>query len=490
MNRPTSLVIIVLLSLICGAVRSESGMFVFPHIDLNQTTHSPRALSFGTLLEPTPPGVDALREIPSALLYSHMDADNAVRSLLQEGFSTSAVQHAKQQLATLEQSGPDGPEPLNVQLFHLRLTLGVALYVDGQPEQALPLLKQGVEGLRRQEDWFGKQWLGPLIALGLTEQSLGRHRDANRSLSRAQLLIQRHYGARDPRQLPLLLARADATDAEDETFDTGQLYRTHLKIVRQDHSPHSTQQLASVHLLSEWLVDNGQFKQAISEFNQLLDAQQAVAAAHRQPAVELATLTALSQIYLRQGNLETDRGLRLARRASQMVMEQPAAFEPLRQSQIHAFTADWLTLFGRRKEAARFYALAWKAAGNSPNGAYLQRQMATPQMIFDGPEVPLVEMGYQWANDHAFANFRMSIRADGRPARVYLTDTNMHGTTIRLAQQLMRKARFRPAIVDGKPVSVDHWQHNRIYNTEPFEGFGTASIGGLQTAELSTRPLP
>ncbi len=482
-------ILLVLLALTCDSAKSDGGMFIFPHIDRDQVTDSPSALSFGTLLEMTPPGVEALSEIPTVLLFSHMSEENPVRRRLEEGFSTNAVQLATKQLNELNANKTNQPGPLRGQILRTRLDLGVALYVDGQPEQALPQLKQGLEGLRRQQEWFGKQWLGPLIAQGFCEQLLGKHGDADRSLARAQLLIQRHYGARDPRQLPLLLARAHSMAAKEETFDTGQLYRTHLKIVRQNNSAHSTQQLAAVHLLTEWLVDNGQFKKAISEFNQLLDAQQAADDAQRQPAVELATLTALSQIYLRQGDLDVDRGLRLARRASQLVMDQPSAFEPLRQSQAHSFTGDWLTLFGRRKEAAKFYALAWEAAGNSPNGAQLQQQMSTPQMIFDGPEVPLSDMGYQWSNQHAFANFRMSIRADGRPAHVHLTSTNMHRTTVRLAQQLMRKARFRPAIVDGQPVAVDQLQHNRIYNTQPYEGFGTTNIGGMPAADLSSRRL-
>ncbi len=487
MNRIGIVLLTGFLTLSCFNAQAEGGLFIFPHTDLNRPTGAPKAVSFGTLLEFIPPGVEELQEIPDALLHSHMAPNHPVRRLLDEGFATRAGEVASARLERLMELQDTAQDRESDDIFEARLDLGVAMYADGHPQRAVPLLKRGLERLRRQVDWFNPRWLGPLTALGLAQQQLEQHEDANRTLARAQVLIQRHNGTHDARQLPLMLSRAQSLGALTETFDTEQLYRTHLKLVEANNSPHSTERLAAVHMLSEWLAGTGQFKKAISAFNSLLEAQNDAPAIEKNVVVTQATLMALSQLYLLQGNLEVDRGLRLARRASQLVLDNPNAFEPLQQVQAHLFAGDWLTLFGRRRAAAAEYSLAWSAAGRSPGAADIKRSLAQPSMIFEGPEVPLSEMGYQWTHQHAYANFHMSIRSDGRPAQVRLTNTNMHGTTIRRAQQLMRQARFRPAIVDGKPVLVENLQYNRIYDTAPFDGFTGNELKGLLARNLNPR---
>ncbi len=465
---------------------AEAPMFQFPHLDLQLPTAPPDALSFGTLLESTPQGLESLHEIPDSLLFETLRTDDPLTAMVQAGSFSAAISLARSRLDALD------PEAEREALARARIELGMALHFGGQHGAATQELERGLSVARPGEGWFDERWVGALLAMGLSQQTLGRHDQADRSLIRAQNLIQRHHGATDGRQLPLLLARARSLDAQEEDFGTEQLYRTHLKLIKKDSSALSSRRVAAVHLLAEWLVDRGRFKHAISALNSLLEEQQltATSADNREAAqARVAAMTSLSQVFLRSGGLEVDRGLTLAQEAAAIVDQNLAAFEPAEAAAAHLFAGDWLTLFGRRRQAAEQYQLAWQRAAESPEAEALHAELREPALIFDGPEIPLRLLGYQWANDHVFANFELEVRADGRPARVHHTGSNLHATNIRFAQRLLRKARFRPALENGEPVASATIRHHRVYNTEPLTGFGQVQAGGnVLSSGLATSP--
>ncbi|MEM1090846.1 MAG: hypothetical protein AAF736_10525 [Pseudomonadota bacterium] len=467
---------------------AEAPMFQFPHLDRERRIAPPDALSFGTLLDSTPEGLESLHEIPDSLLYDALRPDDPLRDLVLAGSFSQAITLAQRRVEMLE------GEAQREAIARARVDWGLALHFGGQHGPATQQLERGLSVARPGEKWFDERWVGALLALGLSQQTLGRHNEADRSLIRAQNLIQRHYGATDGRQLPLLLARAQSLAAQEEDFSTEQLYRTHLKLIKKDTSALSSRRVAAVHLLAEWLVEQGRFKHAISAFNQLLEDQQLADPSDesREAAqARVAAMTGLSQVFLRSGSAEVDRGLTLAQEAANLVDQNPAAFEPAEAAAAHLFAGDWLTLFSRRRLAAEQYRLAWQRAAESPEAEALQAALGKPALIFDGPEIPLGLLGYQWANDHVFANFQLEVRADGRPARVHLTGSNLHATNIRRAQQLLRYARFRPALDDGEPVASDMIRHHRVYNTEPFTGFGQVQAGGnVMSSSLQTSPVP
>ncbi|MEM9533630.1 MAG: hypothetical protein AAGA23_22095 [Pseudomonadota bacterium] len=446
------------------------GLFQFPHQDLTRPLAPITDLNFGTLLAPAPGDPESGAYLPFELIIAALTDQDPVKGLLAAGHYTQAVAEAERRLARAERF-----EAFHHTIEERRLALGVARYLDGQFGPATTALETALVRLTPDAP-FAARLTGARAALGLAQQALGRLEEADRNLTRAQHLTHRQHGAENLRQLPLLIARARGQEALDETWAAGQLYRTHLKLVSAHEPADSPRLLAAVQLLADFLVANGQFRDATSLFNQVRKAQNELGEPNL--AAVAATKMSQAQVFLLQGSLEVDRGLRLASEAAQLVREHSDRFSLDEQMHVLLTAGDWLTLFGRRGDAARNYLDAWQRAKDAGAEHHL-RDLASPAMIFSGPDLLPSTMGYHWVDRHAYATFDLDIRPDGRPARVRLKETNLHATNIRDAESLLRLARFRPAIVDGEIRRFRSLRYSRVYDTTPPEGFGEVRIGAL-----------
>ncbi|MEM9184407.1 MAG: hypothetical protein AAGB27_14730, partial [Pseudomonadota bacterium] len=105
---------------------AEAPMFQFPHLDRERRIAPPDALSFGTLLDSTPEGLESLHEIPDSLLYDALRPDDPLRDLVLAGSFSQAITLAQRRVEMLE------GEAQREAIARARVDWGLALHFGGQ----------------------------------------------------------------------------------------------------------------------------------------------------------------------------------------------------------------------------------------------------------------------------------------------------------------------------------------------------------------------
>ena len=135
---------------------------------------------------------------------------------------------------------------------------------------------------------------------------------------------------------------------------------------------------------------------------------------------------------------------------------------------------DWFVQFNREENAWENYREGWELAqgdSESPRDwdAYFQR----PHLIYPGGTLGIDLIGYGRVGKEVYYDFEFTIAANGRPEKINILGTNLHGQTRAVAIQAFRYARFRPRIVDGVAVATMGYKVRRVYPTDPPDDYGS-----------------
>ena len=121
---------------------------------------------------------------------------------------------------------------------------------------------------------------------------------------------------------------------------------------------------------------------------------------------------------------------------------------------------DWYLLFGRRQDAAEYYANAWNLLSNQPNAiplinAYFGRVVAMP--TFAGEDAESLEVASVKAgnaslrSDYADIMFDVSDNGVVRNVRMVSAETEENRMQLSKLRRMERDSYFRPLIKDGVP---------------------------------------
>ncbi len=121
---------------------------------------------------------------------------------------------------------------------------------------------------------------------------------------------------------------------------------------------------------------------------------------------------------------------------------------------------DWYLLFGRRQDAAEYYANAWNLLSNQPNAiplinAYFGRVVAMP--TFAGEDAESLEVASVKAgnaslrSDYADIMFDVSDNGVVRNVRMVSAETEENRMQLSKLRRMVRDSYFRPLIKDGVP---------------------------------------
>lgn len=456
---------VVVLALLLGQwALADSPVFVFPHLDADQPWYPVKPTSFGTLtdtsaFDPMEAGVTAL----------------SARRWLAPGGAVAGAVSRSDPAALREALEAQTASPGGLSRADTLLALGITLTENGESAESLAPLREFISITRHLHSPFSSTLTAAYIALGTSLQHLGEHRLADEALAQAQGIVLRHQGTRSEWILPVLLARSESWRYRDEPWESEQLLRTYLKLVHHNQTRDSAEAAEATILVGEALTDRGHFRDALTLYRQQLEV---LADDNGQDTPLMAgVLTAMARTYLLEGSAEVDRGRTLSVRAAGLLERFPGEFSVDDRVRAQLAAGDWLTLFGQPRLAARYYERAWRLSRQSPDATRWLATLSRPELIFAGPDVTLDMLGLHWAERMAYARFSFIVRPDGKPAKVRLVQSNLHATRYSTARQMMRKARFRPAIVQGRPVPHTYARFDRIYDTRPPQPLGLVRLG-------------
>ncbi len=434
--------------------------------------------SFGTIMQDeflwtTPPELTS-QNVETDPSHPYYESQHTYDTLLQGGHYSQAISAAKDLVS----------ESANNPYWHAHALadLGAAYFHQAEFSQALDSLRKSEAKLRSLVGPRHKSMDGLYAYLGVTLQQLGLHEEAMDMLSRAQAVTHIEDGASNLRQLKLIYAKAISAEAMQEWFDAEQLYRSAVKVTEDYYQDNYLETLDEKLTLAQWLTSVGRYKPALTEYRQMLEVL-ADADGQDTPAM-LPVMRGMSRAYLLQQEWEVDRGLRLHKRIVELIARYPQSFDTDTQIQVLLDYGDWLMLFNKEDAAADQYALAWELAQTQPEKAELWNEyFSQPQMIYAGAPINMDALGWHKVDEFQFARFQFNVGAQGVPRRVRILDTNLHRTNRRMAIEIFRDARFRPALRAGKPVTTRKFEYYRDYPTNPPPEYGLVSFGGQRVRD-------
>lgn len=470
-----------------GLVFSTSpGAMVFPHLDYSPHLERgrPGEESFGTLVdEPgtevaTPPTPEI--EYPRTTTPAMAAAIQAYEAHLAAGSYEEAVDSAGELLKAVEiDLGPD-----HIEYAYALSDLGAALYHAGQPREAIAPLQESIALIRGHHGLYSDILVGPIAYLGMAQQALERHQAALDTLSRAQLISHRRWGALNPFQMKLVYAKVASLESLDQLDEAEKQLRFALKLSREQHGADALETLPHVYYLAEWLRTIGSFRDSLSLYRDAMAALQGEYGEDT-PAM-VPAMRGMAQTFLLQQDVDVDRGLTLHRRIVALMETRPEVFSLADRIHAYADLGDWLILFEREEEAWENYARAW-ALGQEDDSRDWAAYFSEPRLIYAGPNLTVDFMGYQVIGEEVFYDFEFRIRRDGRPSHVKVLDSNLSKLTRSRAVGFLRLGKFRPALADGKPRGVRNYRMRRYYPTVAPWDYGKVLLGGGREETPTTR---
>ncbi|MEM9531167.1 MAG: energy transducer TonB [Pseudomonadota bacterium] len=330
----------------------------------------------------------------------------------------------------------------------LQARLGVLLMLAERPAEARRELEPAVVGLQRHLGVFAAELFEPYTYLGLSEQALGRHEEAADAFSRGQHISHRHQGLLNEEQVPLVLAKAASLDVLGERWEVEQLYRNAIKLRQKNSGAGAPETVQAISTLGLWLTMQGRYYHALTLFRSARKQLEETQAAAVPELLTLLRGNAVALVYAPPAYQSS--ALDLLREAKELAGTRPEALSPEQRFAAVIGLADMLMMFSREREALEVYQEAWALAKLEPVLGDATIIRLKQQKLVRGPFLPLDPdhlEGQVW--------FRVAfdLRADGRPSRIRIVDSNARLKSRRAAKEYFQKTRFRPLLsADGAPL--------------------------------------
>lgn len=319
---------------------------------------------------------------------------------------------------------------------------GAALFLDGEPAAALPLLEASVAAL---EAGAGNpdDLVTALGFLGAARYRLGDHAEAVALVARARNLARSREGDFNRTQLPLVYVEAESLRALGRLEEAEDRHRLAVELVRRHYGDDSMEAALALGRLGEWHYGLGRHDEALMLFSRAIEKAEAVG----DPAGLLPLLQGMAAAQLAAGRVP-ERALDLLARVVRL-SDQADGFDAGTRIAARLLHGDLLMRFSRERDAVAAYREAWEIAHEAGDRDWLARLGEARSAA--GRLKPVEEI----PADRDYFVFRYDLSADGRPRRVTLIESNASTMLSDWARQRFREMRFRPPLVDGEPQAQE-----------------------------------
>ncbi|HAK50862.1 MAG TPA: hypothetical protein DCM54_03015 [Gammaproteobacteria bacterium] len=332
--------------------------------------------------------------------------------------------------------------------------------------------------------------LEPLLGKGRSYLAHRRYEEAKDSLEIAQSIVRRQDGVYSNMQLEVLDDLANINLRSGEFQKANDLQKFAFRIDRDKHGDRSLDLLPAYNKIINWYLNTGQYWQVRRELNKVMELIQEEASEHDPRLIEYLRLVAKTRRL--QGITKSHQSLVDALEVIENNPELPMEIK----SDVYLELADAYTVRKKTKEAARYYNQAGLPNETEPDLISMTSSVVVRSYglrILANFEVPLVEKDYPVKvvdNQDLFSvsrerlsrfvvgfpfqfrrwelirnlglrpnlnfsrmevTYQFNVTSDGKVEDIELVASNAPTKLDKFMAKVLRKARFRPAFVDGIP---------------------------------------
>lgn len=305
--------------------------------------------------------------------------------------------------------------------------------------------------------------LEPLRGLGLSANAAGDFSQAAEALERALHIMRIHHGLHYLGQTELLHALARSYVGLGQSADAEFKKRTALTLAEREYGAESLRLLPAVSALAEWYHEQHRYFEERTLLERKIDLLETEYGKNDPRLIEPLRTLALS--YRLEYN-PLPEGLKALKRA--LDIHELHAGDKAAHAATLVDLGDWYLVFRERMRAMQTYARAYDLlSGDAAMADRLEALFGSPVPLFYvrprppeiDPDAPEEELG------RGFVLVEYDVSSIGRAVDIELLDSDPPGVMDHRFKLSLRGARFRPRIVDGKPV---HTKGLRMRSTFAF----------------------
>lgn len=369
------------------------------------------------------------------------------------------IQAARARLLEIEQSeGAESPS-----IIQALEALAVAEIEARDFNEAEASIKRAIEVIERNFGLYSQRLADPLALLGELYIGLGRLDDAVEAYRRAQHVAHRADGVYTLDQLDYL-EKISSVFIEKRKFAEADRHKNFSFFVsEQNYGPDSPALVPAMMKLGGWLRQVGKTREARKLFERaaaiLEDAYGPNDPSLIEPLLALGSTTRKRGQYRKQREAALQRMINIVENSNADAADKAESWAKL---------GDFYILVDDSRRAAEAYSSGWevlqsaetlpieeRAILGEPKLLHFQRRVYlmanTPRATVEGYDRSMEEFPLE-------LEFEVGVGVDGRVTAVRAVDLNATNATRRQLRRYVREARFRPAVVDGKPVPVDNFR--------------------------------
>jgi tetratricopeptide (TPR) repeat protein len=357
-------------------------------------------------------------------------------------------------------------------------------------DKAAESFSRAVQVIEARSGPLNLELLEPLAGLAETHVASQQFESAASALQRALAIVRRSAGVNDARQLSLLERLVDAQSRLGRIYESLSHLRYRERVSVAVHGVMSLEHARELTQIGDWYCRLGSFfaarqrhRSAIATIERAVDARspaliEPLRAVARCCLVELATEGVESSPgvsasfrgpVLRSNRLDPESltfrkhvldllrfdGEQAIARAAALAGDLDTSAAEL-QLQVYLQAADWFQLRDQPRTAAEYYKRAYDVSLTLPKELYEQQQWLQPKpILYAIPDIALRRRLGGEVLAGRFVEVAFSVRADGRVRSPEVVLREAGKTMVDETIAALLAARYRPRLVDGKPIAAD-----------------------------------
>jgi hypothetical protein len=365
------------------------------------------------------------------------------------------------------QYGEDSPLLATPSLY-----LGLIQLDRGETIDSVRHLNRAVESIERSHGQFDLRLMAPLRGLAIAHMETGQRASAVSALRRAQNLTHRHMGVYNTDQLPILDMLLTAAGNRARSGVTDPLLAFNVKVHEEAFGKDDPRIVPALLRMAEYMADRGKrigsfrakgaidFRASINHSRRALTILEQHYGADDPRLID--TLRVIAETRLKRGFGKGD-AVAAMRRAHDIV-DTATASDVSERAHAKVELGDLYTLWDDHR-SSEAYRDAWKVIPEGPKYDALRDELFGEPSRISTDSFNMWLRERPWRTDRVnFLEFGYVVRADGRARRFQTVEGNVPQSARQRLRSKLRRARFRPRMVDGDVVETEGLRVRREFS--------------------------
>jgi len=339
-----------------------------------------------------------------------------------------------------------GPESTSLADSHL--LLADVLRRDRSYQAAEEQILTAIDILEAGEGPLSPELIEPFLQLGDNYGEAGDFASALSSYGEARNIGRRNFGLLNEDQLEIIDMMSDAADRMGEIEEAQELQLERLTLIERNYDTSSIETIEALFRYAVWLRNHSFFEEERRLYFQI---ERIIEEHHDDdPLLHVRVLRqrALSYRVADSGDAFGLAGLRDALEYLEEMEDPPV----LMVARVLTDIGDWLVEFSRTASVDEEYLQAWQLLGQVENGEALRKEWFEDLNEVEISSLSNRGLSTDPTDPAGYVVVYFTVDTEGRTQDIEITDSRPPGFKDASVARLMREARFRPRIIDGRIV--------------------------------------